>query len=695
MCSDCLSRAILIVGTGAFLTIAVPSWSQEGELGAGVEAQIAEVQVFERFLREAEARRLKGECVAINVIGLELSFRLGGRYPSGGGPRTGHVNLPAHVQEDLTRRFMEIARRECPPGSGVDISGQPVARASPDQAPGTLDTMGPAEPAPEGFRSSGSSVGVRSNSPGPPPPGGDTPSAPGGSPTPSGTPRPDSTEASDPDGFESILDEIEETLQPLEADPARLRGRMDAARSMCQREHFEELKRQLIARLDQLFRAATDEFTKGRLERERELAEAAVFPDPCPPRAGAALPGPSTTPGAGSESTGSVGHGSGGSPPLPAPPPVAAPASTGAANTAIGGTGSGASAPTPAPAPQPPPARADRSSLIGARANLRIAAERCDPLAYGRAKQRLLALLDALISEESHKERREALQNERDVLRNSMVPICGPEPAESWSVGSTGLTDTTERRAARLEAIDRLRTGQASSSGTEVIPSLRGTDPDPAARVRADARARMIEAERNARREHTHSAAPSEISGVYPAASSTQPIAAAESHGALDASGALQGALQDRSSPEAIPPTPPREAAAAALAPASEPPLAMIPPAGPPPQVISPAAVPPALAAATVAPPPPPAQGIAGSYRLADTSSGVSQVTITELGGRLTLTGMGPAIVLEQDGDNYFGEGAVLFGQGDHQIRLNRRGSSWELLAQHSGGGSFTTRLVR
>jgi hypothetical protein len=123
--------------------------------------------------------------------------------------------------------------------------------------------------------------------------------------------------------------------------------------------------------------------------------------------------------------------------------------------------------------------------------------------------------------------------------------------------------------------------------------------------------------------------------------------------------------------------------------------------AGPPAEIASM----PTPGAAPGPPPPPPAPpvadplpaetGIAGTWRLADTSSGVSQVSIAASGGGYVLDGMGPQIRLEQDGDSYFGEGAVLFGQGDHSIVLQQRGSQIELRAEHPGGGSFTTMLMR
>ncbi|HMO76061.1 MAG TPA: hypothetical protein PKD99_14805 [Sphingopyxis sp.] len=84
-------------------------------------------------------------------------------------------------------------------------------------------------------------------------------------------------------------------------------------------------------------------------------------------------------------------------------------------------------APDDAPPPSPTPPSVDRSSLIGARAAVRVAGERCDPAAYQAAKDRLLGLLDALIAAEPDEERSQALIRERDEVRRLMPPICDPE----------------------------------------------------------------------------------------------------------------------------------------------------------------------------------------------------------------------------------------------------------------------------
>lgn len=222
-----------------------------------------------------------------------------------------------------------------------------------------------------------------------------------------------------------------------------------------------------------------------------------------------------------------------------------------------------------------------------------------------------------------------------------------------------------EQRLARLEAIERLRGGSAPSSGTEVIPSLRSGDSDPSAQARADARARIQEVERYGRRSH-------EMVAAAPAATGPR--------------------LQPEPLGEPAPPPVEEETASDAVPPTSVPAIEVpspYPAAAPPPEEPA-ASLPPVQEA-----PPPVETGIGGTYQLADTSSGVSRVLIAISGGRTTLTGMGPPILLEQDGDTYFGEGAVLFGQGDHQIRLRPRGNGLELFAQHPGGGSFTTLLLR
>lgn len=134
-----------------------------------------------------------------------------------------------------------------------------------------------------------------------------------------------------PDDSESILDEAADEINsttpdrtsspapsPDTSDPSFIRGQMSVAMQTCNRERFEELKRRLIARLDQLVGEAADEFTRGRLQRERELAQAMSMPVPCPPVSPATAPGSSLVPGSPAGTVGTTG--SAGSPtPTPVP----------------------------------------------------------------------------------------------------------------------------------------------------------------------------------------------------------------------------------------------------------------------------------------------------------------------------------------------------------------------------------------
>lgn len=273
-------RLAVMAGAASLLAL-LPTAAGAQDTTIGQEARRAGdrlrwVREFEGFLREAEAARLKGACDQVRTWydffhGTNPNFRIGdGVHPE--------------LKEIFQRRIAEIAALDCPPGSGTPSVAPPVAQ--PTTSSGQIPTV----PAPADASPSPTSAGA---------PGAPSPAQP------------------DPEGFEPILDEIEPdsatpavsppASRPDESDPDRLRGRMSAARTMCNRERFEELKRQLIASLDRRLDQATDEFTRGRLQRERELAEGAAFPVPCPPTgpqtvprtpaSGAAPSGAGTTPG--------------------------------------------------------------------------------------------------------------------------------------------------------------------------------------------------------------------------------------------------------------------------------------------------------------------------------------------------------------------------------------------------------------
>lgn len=106
------------------------------------------------------------------------------------------------------------------------------------------------------------------------------------------------------------------------------------------------------------------------------------------------------------------------------PPPAIPPRPTAAAAVPVAPPPATSVASPPSP---PAPPRVDRSTLIGARADLRIAGERCDSVAYQAAKDRLLALLDTLIADEPDEDRSQALIRERDEVRRLMPPACSQE----------------------------------------------------------------------------------------------------------------------------------------------------------------------------------------------------------------------------------------------------------------------------
>lgn len=317
------------------------------EEGRRAQRSLRAIRELEGFLAEAEAARLAGRCDRVRAW---HSF-FHGTNPS----FTISDSVPAELREIFRRRIDEIAAQDCPPGSGTPSVSMPPVQTATEPVPATPPTAPPNQ-----SESILDEAADDINS-----------TAPDASPPP----------ASSPDA----------------SDPSFIRGQMSVALQACNRARFEELKRRLIASLDRRIseaanELAADEFTRGRLMRERELAQAAAMPDPCPPVSPASSP--------------------------------QAPAAVPDAPALVGSVGS----PAPESAPRAPaPLRTDRSSLIGARGALRAAAGRCDPLAYGAAKQRLLGLLGQLIAEEADPGRREALERERDAVRDSDVPICGED----------------------------------------------------------------------------------------------------------------------------------------------------------------------------------------------------------------------------------------------------------------------------
>jgi len=97
-----------------------------------------------------------------------------------------------------------------------------------------------------------------------------------------------------------------------------------------------------------------------------------------------------------------------------------------------------------------------------------------------------------------------------------------------------------------------------------------------------------------------------------------------------------------------------------------------------------------------VSSPAPSSASIGGTYRLQDTSSGVSTISITQgANNTLTVNGFGRPITLQRSGDSYIGEGATLFGQGNHLLRVRTVGNGLRVEAEHPSGGRFTTMLVQ
>jgi hypothetical protein len=264
----------------------------------------------------------------------------------------------------------------------------------------------------------------------------------------------------------------------------------------------------------------------------------------------------------------------------------------------------------------------------------------------------------------------------------------GPAPEDA----SLTPSQTEEQRIARLEAIRELRTPGVESSGTNVAIARREDD-DPSGQAQGDAaRQYALAAQRKRERQDRPDAVamapanPNAAVGTVPSAPVTTPSTAPAT---------TPPAAEDPSGPAVS--TPPTEVVSMPPAgddstpPAEEvstPPGGDMLPSSPPDIVDPPSGV---IDSAPVVE----EQGVAGDWTLQDMSSGVAEVTITETGGATTLTGMGSAIMLERDGDTYYGDGATLFGKGGHQIRLVHEGNQIQFTATHPEGGSFSTLLVR
>lgn len=246
------------------------------------------IRELEGFLAEAEAARLAGRCDTVRAWhgffhGTNPNFTLGD-------------SVAAELREIFRRRIDEIAAQDCPPGSGRPSITLAAAPPAATQTTGSTPGGQPA-PDPDGILDEiGTDIGATTT--GLPP----RPTAPDASPPP----------ASSPDT----------------SDPSFIRGQMSVALQACNRARFEELKRRLIASLDRRIGEATDEFTRGRLMRERELAEAAAMPQPCPPVSPAPAPqAPAVAPGTAAP-VGSVGSAATtGLPRRPEPSPSPPPAS--------------------------------------------------------------------------------------------------------------------------------------------------------------------------------------------------------------------------------------------------------------------------------------------------------------------------------------------------------------------------------
>ena len=149
-----IAKMLLLSGAAGLLVMVAPAWAQEGnQLGAQVRSNLREVRLLEWRFREAEERRLRGDCLSARVMIRVLLDQLHGRleYRVANEPAP---NLPPEVKADMERRAREFLAQDCPPGSGRPLISSPVTQPAtePTPAPSGQPSLAPsAAPPPSIF----------------------------------------------------------------------------------------------------------------------------------------------------------------------------------------------------------------------------------------------------------------------------------------------------------------------------------------------------------------------------------------------------------------------------------------------------------------------------------------------------------------------------------------------------------------
>ncbi len=96
-------------------------------------------------------------------------------------------------------------------------------------------------------------------------------------------------------------------------------------------------------------------------------------------------------------------------------------------------------APSPAP-PPPPPGREDRTTLLFQRGDLDAAFRDCDVARFNAARERLLAIYDRFIAEETDDEQIARLSRERADIARRIPPVCNPDETILEDIGFDVVT---------------------------------------------------------------------------------------------------------------------------------------------------------------------------------------------------------------------------------------------------------------
>jgi hypothetical protein len=255
--------------------------------------------------------------------------------------------------------------------------------------------------------------------------------------------------------------------------------------------------------------------------------------------------------------------------------------------------------------------------------------------------------------------------------------------------------ESRQERAARLAAIQQLRTGQAGASGTEVQFAFPGGS-DLSGRTRADVENRIRDVEYVRKEERRQDAGghsqPKET--VQP----PMPVERMPEPPVREPQAPLEEVERSPWTPpeelERIPSMPPQELERLPATPISS---------APPPELERPpVAKGSTMLLADVDAPPstgmstgPYSVRLPGTWRVANPALGLRQVNIANQGSGVVLSGSGGAIRLERNGNSYVGSGSLMPGRGSQPIRLQVQGNQVQLRTRNDGGESVAATLVQ